>query len=407
MRVTGLDVHRSFAVSAVLEDGELSAGGRIALAREEVLAFAGGLRPDDEVVLEATGNTAAVVRLIAPHVRRVAIANPVQVRAIAWAKVKTDKIGAGVLAKLHASGFLPEVWSADEETQALRRLVAERAQLVSHMTRLKDRIHSVLHANLITPCSGKLFSKAGRTWLEAQPLPDDQRRAALRHLGELDRVGAELAALDRGLAEQALADERVRLLMTIGGVNAVVAVSLLAAIGDVGRFSSPGKLASYFGLNPSVRQSGDRPAYHGRITKQGRAHARAMLVEAAWSAATGPGPLRAFFIRIKDRRGCQVAAVATARKLAVLVWHVLSKGQDYTWSQPALVQWKRRQLELKAGRPSSRGGNKPGPARDYSLKTTRDKEREWLNMAEEEYWRFVSGWKDQLIGPHGVVRDGC
>ena len=133
MRVIGLDVHRSFAVSAVLEDGKLSAGGRIALEREEVLAFAGGLRPDDEVVLEATGNTAAVARLIAPHVRKVAVANPLQVRAIAWAKVKTDKIDAGVLAKLHASGFLFEVWSPDEDTQALRRLVAERVQIVSHL----------------------------------------------------------------------------------------------------------------------------------------------------------------------------------------------------------------------------------------------------------------------------------
>jgi transposase len=396
MRVIGLDVHRSFAVSAVLEDGKMSAGGRIALEREEVLTFAKTLRPDDEVVLEATGNTAAVVRLIAPHVRKVAIANPVQVRAIAWAKVKTDKIDAGVLARLHASGFLPEVWSPDDETQALRRVVAERAQLVSQMTRLKNRVHSVLHANLILPRDeGGLFGKVGRAWLDRQPLPEDQRRTIARHLGELDRIGAELAAVDKGLAERALSDERVRRLMTIGGVNAVVALSLIAAIGDVGRFSSPEKLVSYFGLNPSVRQSGDRPAFHGRITKQGRAHARAMLVEAAWSAASGPGPLRAFFIRIKDRKGQQIAAVATARKLAVLVWHLLVKGRDYAWSRPALVQWKRRQLELKAGCPSRRGGNKPGPARDYSLKTTRDKEREWLNMAEEEYRRFVSGWKDR------------
>jgi len=396
MRVIGLDVHRSFAVSAVLEDGKLSAGGRIALEREEVLAFARTLRPDDEAVLEATGNTAAVVRLVAPHVRRVAIANPVQVRAIAWAKVKTDRIDAGVLARLHASGFLPEVWSPDEETQALRRLVAERTQLVSHMTRLKNRVHSVLHANLIPPRGdGGLFGKVGRAWLDRQPLPEDQRRTVARHLCELDRIGLELAASDRWLAERALGDERVRRLMTIGGINAVVAMSLLAAIGDIGRFSSPGKLVSYFGLNPSVRQSGDRPAYHGRITKQGRARARAMLVEAAFSAVTGPGPLRAFFARIKDRKGCQVAAVATARKLAVLVWHVLAKEQDYAWARPALVQWKRRQLELKAGRPSRRGGNKPGPAHDYSLKTTRDKERAWLNMAEEEYRRFVAGWRDQ------------
>ena len=117
--------------------------------------------------------------------------------------------------------------------------------------------------------------------------------------------------------------------MTIGGVNAIVAVRVLAAIGDIARFSSPEKLVSYFGLNPRVRQSGDRPTYHGRISKQGRPHARAMLVEAAWSIATQPGPLRAFFRRIKEKRGQQIAAVATARKLVNRIWHILSKKEDY------------------------------------------------------------------------------
>lgn len=393
MRIIGLDVHRSFAEVAILDNGKLRTGGRIVLQHEQVVAFARTLRPDDEVVLEATGNSAILVRLIAPFVRRVVVANPVQVRAIAWAKVKTDKIDAGVLAKLHASGFLPEVWVPDEETQARRRVAAERTQLVSHMTRLKNRIQSVLHANLIPRYAGALFGKRGRAWLDAQPLPEDQKRTIARHLGELDRIGAELAELDKVLANEALGDDRVRRLMTIGGVNAVVAMSVLAAIGDITRFSSPEKLVSYLGLNPRVRQSGERPAFHGRITKQGRAHARAMLVEAAWSVVSGPGPLRAFFLRIKAKRGNQVAAVATARKLAVLIWHLLSKGQDYAWSRPALLQWKLRELELKAGSPSRRGGNKPGPARDYSLKTVRDKERQWLGLAEEEYRRFVDAWK--------------
>lgn len=393
MRIIGLDVHRSFAEVAILENGKLRSGGRIVLQHEQVLAFARTLRADDEVVLEATGNSAILVRLIAPFVRRVVVANPVQVRAIAWAKVKTDKIDAGVLAKLHASGFLPEVWVPDEETQARRRVAAERTQLVSHMTRLKNRIQSVLHANLIPRYAGALFGKRGRAWLDAQPLPHDQKRTIARHLGELDRIGAELAELDKVLANEALGDDRVRRLMTIGGVNAVVAMSVLAAIGEITRFSSPQKLVSYLGLNPRVRQSGERPAFHGRITKQGRAHARAMLVEAAWSVVSGPGPLRAFFLRIKAKRGNQVAAVATARKLAVLIWHLLSKGQDYAWSRPALLQWKLRELELKAGSPSRRGGNKPGPARDYSLKTVRDKERQWLGLAEEEYRRFVDAWK--------------
>ena len=393
MRVIGMDVHRSFAATAVLEDGRLRKGERVELRHDRLLAWAGSLRPDDEVVLEATGNTAAIVRLVAPHVGRVVIANPVQVRAIAWAKVKTDQIDAATLAKLHASGFLPEVWAPDEDTQALRRRVAERARLVSHLVRLKNRVHAVLHANLIPRYEGKLFSKGGRAWLAGQPLPEDQRQSVLRHLAEHDRVAADLAAMDKVLAKWALGDERVRRLMTVGGVNATVAVSVLAAVGDIARFPSPEKLVGYLGLDPRVRQSGERPAFHGRISKQGRSHARAMLVEAAWSAASGPGPLRAFFLRVKDRRGHQVAAVATARKLAVLVWHLLSRGEDYAFARPALVAWKLRGLELVAGMPSRRGGNGPGPARDYSLKAVRDRERQAMETAEREYRTFIAAWR--------------
>ncbi|GHE06073.1 hypothetical protein GCM10008024_39280 [Allgaiera indica] len=111
----------------------------------------------------------------------------------------------------------------------------------------------------------------------------------------------------------ALEDEAIQRLLTITGVNLAVAAGLMAAIGSINRFKSPQKLVSYFGLNPRVRQSGLGPARHGRISKAGRSHARVMLVEAAWAAAKAPGPLRAFFIWIRARRGHQIAAVAVAR----------------------------------------------------------------------------------------------
>jgi transposase len=161
MRIIGLDVHRSFAEVAILEKGTIRRAGRIALEHGRLIEFGKALDLRDEVVLEATGNTAIIVRLLRPFVRRVVVANPLQVRAIAWAKVKTDKIDAGVLAKLHGSGFLPEVWVADEDTEVLRRRVAERTQLVTQMTRLKNRVHAVLHANLIPRYDGKLFGNAG------------------------------------------------------------------------------------------------------------------------------------------------------------------------------------------------------------------------------------------------------
>ena len=115
--------------------------------------------------------------------------------------------------------------------------------------------------------------------------------------------------------------------------------------------TDPDRLVSYLGLNPRVRQSGNSPAVHGRITKAGPAQARGMLVEAAFSASRAPGPLRAFYRRVKDRRGFQVATVATARKMTVLCWHLITKGEDYAFARPSLNAHKRRKLELAAGAP--------------------------------------------------------
>ena len=112
---------------------------------------------------------------------------------------------------------------------------------------------------------------------------------------QLDFHAQELRIIDAALGRIALERAEVLRLMTIPGVDATVALSLVAAVGDFRRFSRPEQLVSYLGLNPRVRQSGDQAASHGRITKQGRAHARGMLVEAAFTAARSPGPLRAFY----------------------------------------------------------------------------------------------------------------
>jgi hypothetical protein len=209
---------------------------------------------------------------------------------------------------------------------------------------------------------------------------------------ELDRLAEDLAVLDREIAEAALDDGAVKRLMTITGVNLTVAAGIMAAIGDIDRFDSPGKLVSYFGLNPRVRQSGLGPAHHGRISKVGRSHARAMLVEAAWAAAKAPGPLHAFFVRIRARRGHQIAAVAVARKLTVLCWHLLTKKQDYLWARPALVANKARSMELQAGRPQSKG-NRRGAAYAYNVRTLRNQEKILAEQAERSYARFVDRWK--------------
>lgn len=397
-RVIGMDIHRTFAEVVIWEEGRLRHHGRVDMTRSGLEGFGRGLAKDDEVVVGATGNAMAVVRLLGPHVARVIVANPLQVRAIAHARIKTDKIDAGVLASLRAAGFLPEVWVPGAETERLRRLVARRNQVVRHRTRVKNEIHAVLAAHLVPPCPhAGPFDGPGRAWLAEQVLPDDERATIDRHLRELDRLGEDLAALDRDIGLAVVDDPAVKRLLTIAGVNVTVAAGLVAAIGDVKRFPSPEKPVSYVGLNPRVRRSGLGLARHGRIGKAGRAHARALLVEAAWAAAKAPGPLHAFFVRIRARRGHQVAAVATARKMAVLVWHMPTKEADYPWARPALVAQKVRALERQAGRPAKKG-NKRGAAYAYDVKELRDREKAVAEQAEHAYEHLVAAWRPRAGG---------
>ena len=347
MRTVALDVHKRFAEVAVHEDG----GGLRRLGRVEISQlreFAASLGPTDHVVLESTAMTWAIAELLAEHAGRVTVSNPMRTRAIASAKVKTDKIDAKVLAQLGAADFLPEVWAPDEATRALRRRIAHRSSLVRQRTRLRNQIHAVLTRNLIQAPVTDVFGQGGRRWLAELALPAHEREAVDSNLRLHDALDGEVALVERGLAEQALADPGVRRLMTIPGVGAITALALVAVIGDVTRFAGPRHLVGYLGLDPRVRQSGEKAARHGHISRAGQAHARGLLIEAAHTAIRTPGPLRAFHARIAARRGKQIAICATARKLAVLAWHLLSKDEDYRYGAPTITQRKLRNLQRKA-----------------------------------------------------------
>ena len=391
-RCIGLDVHRDFAQVAIWQGGVVRQAGRFATTPAEVRAFAQGLGPADEVALEVTGNTWAIATVLASRAGRVVVSNPAKTRAIAEAKVKTDKVDAEILAQLLAADYLPAVWLPDAATSALRRQVLRRTQLVRQRTRLKNQVHAILHRNLIPRCpAADLFGHKGRAWLVEQDLPPDEQAAAVALLRQLDFHGEELRLLDTELGQVGLDRPEVLRLMSVPGIDATVALSIVATVGDFTRFRTPEKLVAYLGLNPRVRQSGGHPARHGRITKTGAAHARGMLVEAAWSASKAAGPLRAFYQRVQARRGMQIAAVATARKLAVLCWHLIIKGEDYAFAQPSLVAHKRRKLELRAGHVSTRG--RKGTASGYSLKAVRTAERQLAAQAETAYRTMVAAWQ--------------
>ena len=390
MRTIGLDVGRQFAEVAIREEGRTRSAGRIPVTPDGLRAFAASLRADDEVVLEATTNTWAIAGLLAERAGRVVVSNPLRTRAIADARHKTDRIDAAVLAELGAARYIPEVWQPDTATRELRSLVAHRAALVGVRTAQRNQVHAVLARALVSPPMTELFGAGGRAWLRTVDLADIARLELEAALRLHDAAEAEIAAADRRVAERVVDDPRVRHLLTIPGVGVGVAAGLVALIGDVTRFPRPGQLASYLGLDPKVRQTGGKPAFTGHISRAGQAHARGLLIEAAHAAVRVPGPLRAFHARLLRRRHSSgVAVVATARKLAVLIWHLLTRDEDYRFSPPLRTAEKVRHLELAAGWPRrSPGGSGPGRSVD-ARRVQRANERAVLEVAEAAYVELV------------------
>jgi transposase len=392
MRSVALDVHQSFCEVAICEGGEVRSAGRVPSDRAELELFAQSLGTEDQVAMETTGPAMEIARIIEPHVARVVVANAQDVRAISHARVKSDRFDARTLARLLHAGMLDAVWVPDPDTQALRRRVARRAALVRQRTRAKNEVHAVLSRCLLgrSPASD-LFGVGGRLWLAAQELPEAEVETVAGCLHQIDFLDGEIEKIDRKLSEWVTSSPEARRLMTIPGVGVSAAAALMAAIGDISRFDSPRRLVAYLGLDPKVRQSGEEPARHGRISKRGNSQARSVLVEAAWTATRSAGPLRAFGERIRVRKGSQLAAVAVARKIACLCWQLLTKEEDYAYGRPSLLRSKLRRAELSAGAPPllKRHGGKPISAGTKE----REAERELVERAEAAYRRLIADWQ--------------
>ena len=389
MRAVALDVHRDFCEVAIVADGRLRSAGRIEARPEALELFGQSLDRRDWVALEVTGNAWEIARILEAHVARVIVVSPSDT-GIRQARAKTDRLDARALAKLLWAGQLDGVWTPDERIRAMRRRLARRAQLVRARTRAKNEVHAVLMRCLKDrPPAADLFGVKGRRWLAEQQLSVVERETVASAVRQVDFLDAEIAEVEQLIAAEALGWPEVKRLMTVPGVNVIVAATFVAAVGDIRRFADRRKLTAYLGLDPRVRQSGAAPATHGHISKQGSVSARHALVEACWSTVRQPGPIAGFYQRIKARRGHSIAIVASARKLACLFWCLLTRGEDYAFAQPSLTKKKMRRLELQAGAPRWQGGRGVWSTNE----AIRQAERELALQAQRAYERTVKDWQ--------------
>ena len=391
-RAIGLDVHRDFCVIAICEDGKVRSGGRVPSTPEGLRLLAQSLVVTDRVALEVTASCWEVARILEPPVQRVIVVSPDDT-GIASARAKTDKLDARTLAVLLWKGEIDPVWMPDERCRILRRRLNRREQLVHARSRAKNEISAVLARRLIErPPFADLFGVTGRRWLAEVELPVEERESVDAGLRQIAFLDSEIKAVEKLIAQQALGWPEIRRLMTVPGVNLICAATFIAAIGRPDRFLTSRKLVAYLGLDPKVRQSGEAPARSGRISKRGSASARWALVEAAWSVIKQPGPLRAFYERVRARRGHGKAIVATARKLAILFWCMLSRDQDYAHPRPALTKKKLRELELTAG---AKPRTKAAAGIWSTKRAIRDAERALTLQAEISYQRMVTDSKPE------------
>ena len=331
-RYVGLDIHKHYCVIAGV-DRE----GRVLLqpVRVEHADVEGwlkkNLRSTDHVVLESTTNAWHVYDLLEPLVERVVVANPIKVKQIAQARVKTDIRDTFILARLLAANLVPDVWVPPAHVREMRQLLSQRRQLVETHTQIVNRMHSVAHRHHLQHARGKRFNEKTTAWQKDRRLSkleqfqlelEMENRAHLEK--QIGRIGKEVAKM----SHQKSWAESMTYLMQLPGFGVITAMTILAAIGEIQRFDSARHLASYSGLTPGVEQSGTKNRGKG-VTKEGRKELRWALVEVAQRAVKSDPLWTRRFQEMHKRIHRNQAIVAVARRLLELVWYVLTRHQPY------------------------------------------------------------------------------
>jgi transposase len=318
----GIDVHRKRSQLAVIDaSGEVLTNRNVPNGVEPILGVIGGLPPGTPAAFEAAFGTGWLVELLESYGFDPHLVHPSRCKAIASARLKNDKVDAEILAQLLRADLLPEAWIAPPAVRQLRALLRHRVQLVRLRTLLRNRIHAVLADHGHGRPAG-CWSGPGREWLASLPLPAASREVVEDDLALIDALEIPIDRLDCEIRQRARSDPRVKVLTQLPGVGPFTALVILAEIGDVSRFASARKLASWAGLTPTVRGS-DRVAHYGHISKQGSAWLRWVLCEAAQTAKRSP-EFADTFQAIARRRGKKIATTAVARKLLTRAWHLLT-----------------------------------------------------------------------------------
>jgi len=323
-RYIGVDLHKNtFTVCYLSKKGKELKSFKV--SKKDIEAFKQTLTKNDEVGVESTGNSGYFAREIKDSVKVVRIINPTQFKIISQSVKKTDEKDAEIIARYLSKGLIPEVRMRSKEEAQLSSLIGTRDKFVKLRTALKNKIHNILNANGIVT-KKEIF--ASEKNLE-KVLDSDLDEASLFELKiiitELRNLNKAIEEIDKELTGRGRKLKGHKNLTCITGIGDISATILLNTIGDVNDFNGDHKLAAYLGIVPRVYISNET-SHYGRITKMGNKIARTTLVQCALIAIRYNPYLRAFYLKLKAKKGSGKAIIATARKLLTIIYRTLKNN---------------------------------------------------------------------------------
>ncbi len=330
MKYVGVDIGKKKCRAALINpQGKIVKELDFSNNSEGIASLTSMLTMDDRVVMESTGPYWLDLynQLDELHIP-VVLANPLKTKAIASARIKSDKVDARILAHLLRTDLIPECYVPPKEMREIRSLVRHRLSIVKLRTMVKNKAHALVDRNGLKHDFSDLFGKAGVQWLKSLELSGLDRLMLDNYLMHLENLDLQIDRVDEEITSRASFDSDVRLLLSLKGINVYSALLIKSEIGKIERFSDYKKLVSWAGLAPSLHQSGD-VEYHGNITKQGSVMLRWIMVESARVASVFDPRLKAFYERVARRRGDQKAVVAVANKMLKIIWFMLVRKEPY------------------------------------------------------------------------------
>lgn len=338
----GMDLHKKTSSFCVMEkDGNILVEKTLATTPEEIRRFIISLGKEREInlVMEPLSQWYFYADFVESLGVKVTLAHPLKVKAIASAKVKTDKIDARTLAHLLRTDLIPKAYFAPKQVRDWKELARGRMSLVNLRTQIKNKVHAILFRNGLVYPRKILFSKQGRKWLESLDLNEFFKVNLCANLASLDSLTEQVLILEKKIKEVVNESKDMTLLKTIPGIDSITAITIMSEIGDIKRFPNERKLHSYAGLVPIVRSSGGNTT-HGHISKEGSSFLRYIMTQTAQHQRILKRQvgLKWFFDRmVLNNKNTQTAVMATARKLLTVVFKVLTEQRSFEERLPKII----------------------------------------------------------------------